>query len=52
MASLSKIADKMQRNSFFITFTSPLPSESWRVLESETVYMSWGPATVYIHQHS
>lgn len=42
----------MKRGSFFITLTKRLPIADFDVLEYELHDMSWGGATVYIHQKS
>ena len=42
----------MKRGSFFITLTKRLPIADFDVLEYELHEMSWGGATVYIHQKS
>jgi hypothetical protein len=42
----------MKRGSFFITLTKRLPIADFDVLEYELYEMSWGAATVYIHQKS
>jgi SAM-dependent methyltransferase len=50
MQQLAKNSLRMKKGSFFITFTKELPSNAWKVLESERHNMSWGQATVYIQQ--
>lgn len=40
----------MKKGSFFITFTKSLNINDFQVLEYELHEMSWGSATVYIHQ--
>ncbi|GBG30582.1 Histone-lysine N-methyltransferase, H3 lysine-79 specific [Hondaea fermentalgiana] len=50
MNRLVEPADKMKPGSFFISFTRRIPSENWQVLEYERHLMSWGDATVFIHQ--
>jgi hypothetical protein len=42
----------MKKGSFFITLTKRLPIHDFEVLEYELHEMSWGGATVYIHQKS
>jgi hypothetical protein len=43
-------ADEMAPGTFFFCLTKRLPSVNWTVLEFERHPMSWGEATVYIHQ--
>lgn len=50
MLKIAETAQPMRRGSFFITFTRPLPGEDWTILEHGLHMMSWGTATVYIHQ--
>jgi len=50
MEGLAERANLCKPGTFFITFTRRLPSEKWEVLEYERHLMSWGDATVYIHQ--
>eukprot|EP01041_Mallomonas_annulata_P007443 gene7443-15223_t len=50
MADIAHTAVAMKRGAFFITFTKRLPSTEFAVLEYEMHQMSWGGATVYIHQ--
>jgi hypothetical protein len=50
MQQLAGKAELMKPGSFFITFTRRLPSARWQVLEYERHLMSWGDATVFIHQ--
>ncbi len=50
MQQLAKNSLRMKKGAFFITFTKELPSNAWKVLESERHNMSWGQATVYIQQ--
>jgi hypothetical protein len=40
----------MRRGSFFITLTKRLPCSDFQILEYELHEMSWGEATVYLHQ--
>ena len=40
----------MKKGTFFVTLTKRLPSQDFVVLEYEMHQMSWGGATVYIHQ--
>lgn len=40
----------MKKGSFFITLTKRLNINDFQVLEYELHEMSWGGATVYIHQ--
>lgn len=50
METVAEHANKMQTGSFLISFTRRLPSEEWQLLEYERHIMSWGDATVFIHQ--
>ncbi|KAF0683080.1 Aste57867_24860 [Aphanomyces stellatus] len=51
---IAEMADKaaaMRAGSYFITFTKPLPPDApFDIIDKERRNMSWGPATVYIHQ--
>mmetsp|Transcript_40577 Transcript_40577/g.41421 ORF Transcript_40577/g.41421 Transcript_40577/m.41421 type:complete len:126 (-) Transcript_40577:43-420(-) len=40
----------MRQGSRVITFTSPLPSSAFKILHKQKLAMSWGAATVYIHE--
>jgi SAM-dependent methyltransferase len=50
MQRLAEGADNLPTGTFFVTFTKRWPSDKWTVLEHESHPMSWGHATVYIHQ--
>lgn len=50
MQTLANKAEKMQKNSYFITFTKSLPSDNWTILEKKIYKMSWGNATVFIQR--
>mmetsp|Transcript_13942 Transcript_13942/g.20854 ORF Transcript_13942/g.20854 Transcript_13942/m.20854 type:complete len:272 (+) Transcript_13942:85-900(+) len=50
MHKIAALAVGMRKGSFFITFTKSLPIADFEVLEYELYDMSWGGATVYIHQ--
>lgn len=50
MCQIARIAAGMKRGSFFVTLTKRLPSNDFQILEYEMHEMSWGEATVYIHQ--
>ena len=50
MDSIARKAEKMEKGSYFITFTKSLPSEEWVILESKVYKMSWGNATVFIQR--
>jgi len=50
MAALANTAGGLKKGTFFITFTKRLPGTDFVVLEYEMHQMSWGAATVYIHQ--
>eukprot|EP00753_Platysulcus_tardus_P015823 PLAT5299.3.p1 GENE.PLAT5299.3~~PLAT5299.3.p1 ORF type:complete len:288 (+),score=119.82 PLAT5299.3:45-908(+) len=50
---MKQIADKavaMRADSLFISFTKPLDSPAFDLLESKRYRMSWGMATVFIHR--
>jgi hypothetical protein len=40
----------MAVGSFAVTYSAPLPSASWLVLEAEAREMSWGSPTVFIQK--
>lgn len=50
MNKIAILALGMKKGSFFVTFTKRLPSNDFAVLEHTMERMSWGEATVYIHQ--
>jgi hypothetical protein len=50
MARLAASADRMPVGSFCVTFTRRLPSSLWLLREAETYEMTWGKATVLIHE--
>jgi hypothetical protein len=50
MKKIALKAEEMQIDSFFISFTRQLPSEQFIVVEKTRYRMSWGPATIFIHQ--
>jgi SAM-dependent methyltransferase len=50
MDKLALIANGMKKGSFFITLTRRLPTNDFVVLEHELHRMSWGDATIFIHQ--
>ncbi len=53
MSALAKKADEeLQPGAFFVTFTKKLPglSEKWQVKDGFRRLMSWGIATIYVHQ--
>jgi hypothetical protein len=43
-------SERLPSGTFFITFTKPIPSPSFEVLDSERHDMSWGEATVFIQR--
>ena len=49
MDQIAHHAIKMRQGSRLITFTRPLPSDSFRITEKLNLGMSWGAATCYIH---
>ncbi|KAJ8601074.1 hypothetical protein CTAYLR_009729 [Chrysophaeum taylorii] len=50
MDAIATAARSLPDNAFFITLTKKLPSPSFAVVDSEVYQMSWGGATVFIHQ--
>ena len=51
MEKISDLAMQLKKGAFIITFTKQLPSvEDFQVLEYNMYDMSWGGATIYIHQ--
>jgi hypothetical protein len=40
----------LKKGAFVITFTKRIPSSEFTVVERELYQMSWGGATVFIHQ--
>jgi len=50
MMKLSVKSQLMKPGSRFITFTTSLDSPYWRVIYKERMNMSWGMATVFIHE--
>ncbi|ETV94615.1 hypothetical protein H310_11877 [Aphanomyces invadans] len=52
IAAMAEKASAMRPGSYFITFTKPLPADiaPFDIVDKERRNMSWGPATVYIHQ--
>eukprot|EP01029_Cantina_marsupialis_P031383 TRINITY_DN9022_c0_g1_i1.p1 TRINITY_DN9022_c0_g1~~TRINITY_DN9022_c0_g1_i1.p1 ORF type:complete len:404 (+),score=149.41 TRINITY_DN9022_c0_g1_i1:109-1320(+) len=50
MKQISSQAELLKAGSYLITFTKPLPSKKFERVFCERFNMSWGPATVYIHQ--
>mmetsp|Transcript_2302 Transcript_2302/g.3527 ORF Transcript_2302/g.3527 Transcript_2302/m.3527 type:complete len:273 (-) Transcript_2302:197-1015(-) len=50
MNKIAALAVGMRKGTFFVTFTKCLPISDFEVLEYELHDMSWGGATVYIHQ--
>jgi len=50
MNKIATLALGMRKGAFFVTFTKRLPSNDFKVLEHTMERMSWGEATVYIHQ--
>lgn len=47
---ISKLAEKLKPGSIFITFTKKLPSLKFQLVFHKRYRMTWGPATVFIHQ--
>jgi len=50
MAKLAVKSQLMRQGSRFITFTASLNSPYWRVIYRERLKMSWGFATVFVHE--
>ena len=50
MRSLSEQSESLKPGSIFISFTKSLTSDQFEMIEKTRYMMSWGPATVYIHQ--
>jgi hypothetical protein len=50
MDRLAEKAVHLRKGAFVVTFTRSLQRDEFDVLEGETMQMSWGGATVYIHQ--
>jgi len=50
MAKLADLAEYMKIGSFFITVSKKLPSSEWVVVDHSMLPISFGEATVYIHQ--
>ena len=50
MTKISLLAAGMKKGSFFVSFTKRLPINDFVVLEHTMERMSWGEATIYIHQ--
>ncbi|CAN0305891.1 unnamed protein product, partial [Phaeothamnion confervicola] len=52
-ALMNRIAERaamLRRGAFVITLSRRLPGDGFAVLESRALTMSWGAATVFIHQ--
>jgi SAM-dependent methyltransferase len=50
MQDLSAKAESLRPGAYFVTFTKPLTSTRFEVLEKKRYSMSWGPATVFVHR--
>lgn len=50
MEKIAAIADRMPVGSFCVTLTRRLPSALWQLREAETYSMTWGKATVLVHE--
>ncbi|KAJ1449541.1 S-adenosyl-L-methionine-dependent methyltransferase [Pelagophyceae sp. CCMP2097] len=50
MSAMSRQAESLKPGAYFVTFTKGLSSDAFDVLERKRYRMSWGPATVFIHQ--
>jgi len=50
MNSVAVAAQSLRKGAIFITFTRRLPSANFGLLEYKIYKMSWGGATVFIHQ--
>lgn len=50
---IKKVANRARacrKGAFFVTLTKKIPTPDWTLLEQKMYKMSWGGATVYIHQ--
>lgn len=50
MATIVQRSSPLPEGTFFITVSKKLPSDAWKVLDSELLEMNWGMGTVFIHQ--
>ena len=50
MMKLSVKSQVCKTGTRFITFTSSLDSPYWKVIYKQQLAMSWGPATVFVHE--
>jgi len=50
MDSIANLGRKMKRGAFIVTISRRLPSVEFQVIENELHKMSWGDATIFIHQ--
>ncbi|OQS00826.1 calcineurin-like phosphoesterase [Thraustotheca clavata] len=50
LAQISSHAERLRSGAYFITFTKPLTSTEFEIIFKQRYNMSWGPATVYLHQ--
>jgi SAM-dependent methyltransferase len=50
MQDMSAKAEDLRPGAYFVTFTKPLTSTQFEVLEKKRYSMSWGPATVFVHR--
>ncbi|EQC27258.1 hypothetical protein SDRG_14880 [Saprolegnia diclina VS20] len=47
---MSAQAERLRPGAYLITFTKPLDSTAFDIIFKQRYSMSWGPATVYLHQ--
>jgi hypothetical protein len=52
LKELSICAERLRKGTFVITFTRPLISNCFTILDKQLYKMSWGAATVFIHQRN
>ena len=50
MDSIANLGRKLKRGAFVVTISRRLPSIEFEVIENELHKMSWGDATIFIHQ--
>jgi hypothetical protein len=50
MMKLSVKSQTCRPGTRFVTFTASLDSPYWKVIYKQQLAMSWGPATVFIHE--
>ena len=50
MNEISDLGEQLAPGAIFITFTKPLQSTKFELLDKSRLKMSWGPATVYVQR--